>query len=134
MRQTKPKQPKIAKSKAAGAKEKTTKPKATPKAKNISDKDAATERGEPYINVVNMSLNPNDIKQGMFELEYNSIFVDTLRKEGYQGTSDDQIIDQWFTAVCRNVALATFEQEMADPDLRAKFHRKDLGDGRSEVS
>jgi hypothetical protein len=27
-------------------------------------------------------------------------------------------VDQWFTSVCRNVVLETFEQEQADPENR----------------
>ena len=34
----------------------------------------------------------------------------------------------------RNIALETFEQEMADPEKRERFNRKDLGNGRTEVS
>lgn len=114
------------------------KPVAKTKAKvdlsKLSSKDAATARGEPYVNVIGMALDPKDLKQGAFELEYNALFVASLIREGYRGKNDDQIVDQWFTSVCRNVALETFEQEMADPEIRAKFNRKDLGNGRTEVS
>jgi len=113
-----------------------TKTKVKPKtsAPQLSAKDAATARGEPYVNVVGMALDPKDLKQGAFELEYNSLFVASLVREGYRGVTDDNIVDQWFTTICRNVALETFEQDMADPEVRAKFNRKDLGNGRTEVS
>jgi len=105
-----------------------------PKKEKMSAKDAATARGEPYVNVLGMALDPKDLKQGAFELEYNTLFVASLIKEGYRGSSDDHIVDQWFTTVCRNVAMETFEQHVADPENRAAVNRRDLGNGRTEVS
>lgn len=112
---------------------KTPEPRPEPKSKK-SAKDLATERGQPYVNIVSMELNPEQITQGAFELEWNSLFVAELIKLGFRGRTDEQIVDQWFTHVCRNIALETLEQELADPEKRLMFTRRDLGDGRVEVS
>jgi hypothetical protein len=99
-----------------------------------SPKDLATERGEPYINIVGMEIDKKNIGQGAFELEWNSLFIAELLKYGYKGKTDEAIVDMWFTDLCRNVVMESFEQEMADPEKRLQFNRRDLGNGRVEVS
>jgi hypothetical protein len=53
--------------------------------------------------------------------------------------TDNDIVDRWWTNLCRATVLETFEQEMADPEKRVNgdmrnVRTKDLGDGRTEVS
>jgi len=107
-----------------------------PKQRQLSPKEAATQRSEPWIQVLNFELDPNNMSNGAIELDYNDIFVARLVKAGYRGKTDQQIVDQWFTDVCRNIVMETFEQEMADPEKRAatSTSRRDLGGGRSEFS
>lgn len=101
-----------------------------------SAKDIATEKGEPWINVVGMELDPNNMAQGAFELDWNEIFVARLVKAGYMmkpTDTDADIVDRWFQNVCRNVVLETWEQEQAmNPNRVVKS--RNLGDGRTEVS
>lgn len=104
-----------------------------PKSSQLSPKELATQRGEPWVQVVNLELDPENLGNGAIELDWNDIFVARLVKAGFRGKTDQQIVDQWFTTVCRNVVLETYEQEMADPDRRATA-RRDLGNGRSEFS
>ena len=99
----------------------------------VSPKDLATQRGEPWIQIVNLELDPNNLGNGAVELDWNDVFVARLVKAGFRGKTDQQIVDQWFTTVCRNIVLETFEQEMADPDRRPTS-KKDIGNGRSEFS
>ena len=107
-----------------------------PKTKKKSDKDLATERGEPYVAMLSMEVDPENLHQGSFELDWNEKFVANLVRAGYQMRSDDtdnDIVDRWFQAVCRNVVLETWEQEQAmNPNRVVKT--RDIGDGRSEVS
>lgn len=98
-----------------------------------SPKDIATERGEPWVEILSMELNPEDPGQGAFELDWNDKFVANLVRAGYQGKTDQDIVDNWFQAVCRNVVMETYEQEQADPEKR-KSNRRDLGNGRTEIS
>jgi hypothetical protein len=106
------------------------------KQRQLSPKEAATQKSEPWIQVINFELDPNNMSNGAIELDYNDIFVARLVKAGYRGKTDQQIVDQWFTDVCRNIVMETFEQEMADPEKRAATStiRRDLGGGRSEFS
>ena len=101
-----------------------------------SAKDLATERGEPYVAMLSMEVDPENLHQGSFELDWNEKFVANLVRAGYQmrpDDSDNDIVDRWFQAVCRNVVLETWEQEQAmNPNRVVKT--RDIGDGRSEVS
>jgi hypothetical protein len=101
-----------------------------------SAKDLATERGEPYVTILGMEVDPDNLHQGAFELDWNEKFVANLVRAGYQMKPDDtdnDIVDRWFQAVCRNVVLETWEQEQAMNPSRVVKSR-DIGDGRSEVS
>ena len=113
-------------------------PKAEPKAKKKSDKDLATERGEPYVAILSMDIDPNNMQNGSFELDWNDKFVANLVRAGYQMKPDDtdaDIVDRWFTAVCRNVVLETYEQyEAMNPERDRVIKSRSLGDGRTEVS
>ena len=101
-----------------------------------SAKDLATERGEPYVAMLGMEVDPENLHQGSFELDWNEKFVANLVRAGYQmrpNDTDNEIVDRWFQAVCRNVVLETWEQEQAmNPNRVVKS--RDIGDGRSEVS
>lgn len=108
----------------------------------LTAKEQATRNGEPYINIVKMELDPNDINNGAFELDWNDKFVLNLIKSGYKIRDDDtdvQIVDRWFQTVCKNVVLELYEQQQADPENRTNsdmrvVRSKDLGNGRSEIS
>jgi len=91
------------------------------------EKAAATTRGEPWVAIVTMDVDYNNLSDGAFELDWNEKFIAQLMRFGYQGKEDADLVDQWFTDVCRNVVLETFEQDKADPG-----NRTDLGGGRRE--
>lgn len=108
-----------------------------PKAPKVekSEKDLATARGEPWVNIESVELDPENIGNGAFELDWNEFFVAKLIRAGYKGRDDQQIVDQWFQDVCRNVVLETYEQmEANNPRPPNGVQRRDIGGGRSEVS
>lgn len=98
-----------------------------------SPKDIATAAGEPWVQVLGIEVDPGNLGAGAFELDWNDIFVARLIKSGYQGKTDQDIVDNWFQDICRNVVMETYQQEQADPSNR-RDRRKDLGNGRTEVS
>ena len=117
------------------AKAKKEAKKAEAEAKKNDPKFRATAAGEPWVAILDMELNPEDPGQGAFELDWNDKFVANLVRAGYQGKTDQDIVDNWFQTVCRNVVLETYEQEQADPEKRSqRNNRKDLGNGRTEIS
>lgn len=96
-------------------------------------KELATERGEPWVEVLSMEIDKDNPGQGSFELDWNDKFVANLTRAGYRGKTDQDIVDNWFRSVCQNVVMENYEQEMADPSNRPS-NRKDLGNGRVEIS
>ncbi len=114
--------------------------KKAPKKKELSPKEKATAAGEPYVSILSVDLDPNDINNGAFELDWNDKFLANLIKQGYKIKPEDtdaEIVDRWFQTVCRNIALEVYEQEQADPtkrdDVRV-IQQRDLGGGYTEVS
>jgi hypothetical protein len=104
------------------------------KAPDKSAKELATERGEPYVAVLSMDVDPENLHQGAFELDWNEKFVANLLRAGYQGKTDSDIVDQWFQNVCRHVVMETWEQEQAIKNSGIYVQSRNIGDGRSEVS
>jgi hypothetical protein len=104
------------------------------KSKKKSDKELATERGEPYIAILSMDVDPNDINSGAFEFDWNEKFIANLSRAGYQGKTDADLVDQWFQNVCRNVVLETYEQVEAINNSMRFTQSRDIGDGRREHS
>lgn len=106
----------------------------------LSQKDAATKAGQPWISIISFELDPANIHSGAFELDWNDLWVSKLIRAGYKIKEDDSdrdIVDRWFTDICRNIVREIYEQEAADPlkrnDLRI-INKRSLGDGRTEVS
>jgi hypothetical protein len=118
---------------------KTPKPKVKEPIKELTPKEKATQAGEPYVNILSMEIDPENINAGAFELDWNDKFILNLIRAGYKMRDDDtdnMIIDRWFQTVCRNIALEVYEQAQADPtnrDLR-EIKTRDLGNGRTEIS
>lgn len=105
----------------------------------LSPKELATANNEPYISILKVEVDPNDINNGSFELDWNDKFVLNLIRAGYKIRNDDtdeMIVDRWFQTVCRNIALEIYEQQQADPDNRDMrvIRSRDIGNGRTEVS
>jgi hypothetical protein len=119
--------------KRAEAKAKREAKKAEEDAKKNDPKARATAAGEPWVNVLGIEVDPENPGAGAFELDWNDVFVARLIKSGYQGKTDADVVDNWFQDVCRNVVLETYQQEQADP-VNRQAKRKDLGNGRAEIS
>ena len=115
----------------------TAKPKRSRESKTTkSPKELATERGEPYVSVISVELDPNNIWAGAFELDWNDRFLAQLVRAGYQYQANEPehvIVDRWFQTVCRNIIMENYEQEQADPEIR-RINRKNLSNGRTEIS
>jgi hypothetical protein len=109
-----------------------------PRPKKKSEKELATERGEPYVAILSMEIDPDNMQSGSFELDWNDKFVSNLIRAGYQMNAKDtdaDIVDRWFTAVCRNIVMETYEQyEAMNPERDRVIKTRDVGDGRTEVS
>jgi hypothetical protein len=105
-----------------------------------SAKDIATENGDPYVAIISIELDPDNIGNGAFELDWNDKFIANLVRSGYQSKPNEEdtvIVDRWFQTVCKNIAMETFEQWEANQPFDSRprvIDRRDLGDGRTEAS
>ena len=95
-------------------------------------KEIATEKKEPWVAVLDTHVNPENIRNGFFELDWNEYFVLQLRTAGYLGDSDEAVVDSWFSELCRNVGA----EENVNMDRRSSgyINVNNLGDGKTEVS
>ena len=116
------------------------KPKVTkPKVKELTDKEKATANNEPYVAILKVELNPENVNDGAFELDWNEKFVLNLIRAGYKIRSDDTdetIVDRWFQTICRNIAMELYDQNIADPDkrdVRYQLQTKKLDNNRREI-
>ena len=64
-----------------------------------AEKEAATKAGEPWVAVLDTQVNPDNIRNGFFELDWNNEFIEQLLDAGYQGETNEQIVDQWFRTI-----------------------------------
>lgn len=98
----------------------------------LSPKELASEKKEPWVSVLETHVNKDNVRNGFFELDWNEYFVVQLRGAGYTGATDEEVVDQWFQELCRNVgAEAGVNMERRGSGFVNRALRED---GRTEVS
>jgi hypothetical protein len=97
----------------------------------LSPKELATEKKEPWVAVLDTHVNKDNIRNGFFELDWNEYFVLQLKSAGYIGDTDEAVVDQWFSELCRNVG----GESNVNMDRRGSgyINVNKLADGRSEI-
>ena len=101
---------------------------------NEKDKEIATLDKEPYVKVLGVELDETNPKVGSFELDWNDAFVDKLKEVGYVGKTNEDIIDDWFNDICKNIAFEDFNEQnfiVESPSARVEVTKKD---GKTEHS
>jgi len=75
--------------------------------KTKNPKEYATRRKEPWVGVIETHVNNENVRNGFFELDWNKYFIEKLRQQGYgfDGDSDEDIVDRWFRELCANVVV-----------------------------
>ena len=106
---------------------KTTKQTVVKKKSTTSTKSKSEK---PWVKVLNMDVNPDNPKNGFFELDWNKEFVNMLQQNGYKGGTEEQIVDGWFQTLCKTIGN---EQgvDVAGSGY-VQINRRD--DGKTEVS
>ena len=98
---------KVEKEKEALEKERKRVSKLTPEEKRREalklEKDEATKSGKPWVAVLDTQLNPDNIKNGFFELDWNNEFIEQLLDAGYSGETNEQIVDAWFKTIATQI-------------------------------
>ena len=98
----------------------------------LTPKQIATEKKEPWVQVLDTHVNKDNIKNGFFELDWNEYFVLQLKEAGYKGDTEEMIVDSWFGELCRNVGGESGINK--NQRTAGYINVNNLGDGRTEVS
>lgn len=99
----------------------------------MTPKERATELKEPWVAVLDTKVNPENIRNGFFELDWNEYFIVQLKQAGYgfDGDPDEEIVDRWFRDLARNILA----EEGQDVSRGAGYINViPIEKGRSEVS
>ena len=104
--------------------------KKTTKKTVVKKKITKGQSEKPWVKVLSMNVNPDNPRNGFFELDWNKEFVNNLQQHGYKGESEEQIVDQWFQTLCRTIGN---EQGIDTAGSGyVQINRRD--DGKTEVS
>jgi len=112
-------------------KENSLSPEEARRASLETEKQLATEKGEPWVAVLDTQLNPENIRNGFFELDWNNEFIEQLLDAGYSGESNEEIVDAWF----KTIVMQMLEEEGLDTDRGMGYINViPIDKGKSEVS
>ena len=67
------------------------------------EKEEATKNNQPWVAVLDTQLNPDNIKNGFFELDWNNQFIEELLDAGYKGETPEEIVDGWFKTIAMQI-------------------------------
>ena len=101
--------------------------------KQRDPKDYHTRKKEPWVDVIDVKINEENVRNGFFELDWNKYFIAKLVEEGYGVDNDpeEEIVDRWF----RDIVYGMLEQEGLDTDRGAGYiNVVPIDKGKSEVS
>ena len=87
--------------------------------KKKDPKAYATKKKQSWVNVLDMKVNKDNIRNGFFELDWNEYFITELRQNGYGEEADpeEEIVDRWF----KDIVYGMLEEEGMDTDRGAGF-------------
>ncbi len=121
----------LAKAKEAKAREEAAKE--AERIANLTPKERATAKGEPWVAVLDTKVNADNPRNGFFELDWNELFITQLKKAGYGvgGDPEEEIVDRWF----RDLAANMLAESGQDPTRHGAgyINVTKLADGKAEV-
>jgi hypothetical protein len=73
--------------------------------KQRDPKAYATRKKEPWVNVIDVKVNEENVRNGFFELDWNEYFIAQLVEAGYGVDNDpeEEIVDRWFRDIVHNM-------------------------------
>lgn len=79
------------------------------------DKAVYSLGGRPWVDVVESSYKDGEKSDGfMFELDWNDAFIKMLQSEGYNGSTEETIVEQWFEDKALDNYLGVLAEQMDD--------------------
>ena len=101
--------------------------------KKRDPKAYATKRKEPWVNVIDVKVNESNVRNGFFELDWNSFFIEQLIAAGYGEIADpeEEVVDRWF----RDIVFNMLNEEGLDTSRNSGYiNVVPIARGKSEVS
>lgn len=101
--------------------------------KKKDPKEYATRKKEPWISVLDVKVNKENVRNGFFELDWNKYFIEELVRAGYGTEADpeEEIVDRWF----RDVVYQMLDEEGLDTNRNSGYiNVVPISKGKSEVS
>ena len=101
--------------------------------KKKDPKAYATKRKEPWVSVLDVKVNKDNVRNGFFELYWNEYFIKDLKKAGYgeDGDLEEQIVDRWF----RDIVYGMLDEQGLDTERGAGYiNVVPIDKGKAEVS
>ena len=101
--------------------------------KKKDPKAYATKKKEAWVNVLDMQVNKENIRNGFFKLDWNKYFIKDLIRNGYGEEADpeEEIVDRWF----RDIVYNMLDEEGMDTSRGAGYiNVVPIDKGKSEVS
>ena len=101
--------------------------------KKKDPKAYATRKKLPWVNVLDMQVNEQNIRNGLFELDWNKYFIQELIANDYgtEADKDEDIVDRWFRDIVYNMLA---EEGMDTNRDSGMINIVPLDKGKSEVS
>jgi hypothetical protein len=95
------------------------------------EKEDATKAGKPWVGVLDTQVNPENIRNGFFELDWNNEFIEQLLDAGYKGETNEAIVDAWF----RTIAMQVLDEQGQSTNREMGYvQTKPIDKDKSEVS
>jgi hypothetical protein len=107
------------------------------KPRKTKPKPKKAEAVEPKVDILKFDFDPNNPRVGSIELDWNKEFIELLQSHGYQGATDEDIVDVWLNDVCKTIISNQFPGASTESKSLAgtnMVQKKNIGDGKTEVS
>ena len=101
--------------------------------KKRDPKEYATRKGEPWVSVLDVKVNQDNVRNGFFEMDWNPLFIKQLIEAGYGVDNDpeEEIVDRWF----RDIVYNMLSEEGMDTSRGAGYiNVVPISKGKSQVS
>ena len=101
--------------------------------KKKDPKEYATRKKEPWVAVLDVKVNKENLRNGFFELDWNEYFIKELILSGYglEADPEEEVVDRWF----RTIVYQMLEDEGMDTSRGAGYiNVVPIEKGRSSVS
>jgi hypothetical protein len=101
--------------------------------KKKDPKEYATRKKEPWVAVLDVKVNKENLRNGFFELDWNRYFIQDLIQAGFglEADPEEEVVDRWF----RTIVYQMLEDEGMDTDRGSGYINViPIDKGKSEVS